>query len=84
MRRSAITAAVALGLALSACVQTRQYADLDFAPPKGDYDLLVLRPDVSIGSVTTGGMVEQRADWTDQARANILTAWEAQQSNRGG
>ncbi len=84
MRRSAITAAVTLGLALSACVQTRQYADLDFAPPKGDYDLLVLRPDVSIGSVTTGGMVEQRADWTDQARANILKALEAQQSNRGG
>ena len=51
------------------CVQTRQYADVQFTPPQGDYKLLVLRPDVTVGSLTTGGMVEPRADWTDQARA---------------
>jgi hypothetical protein len=84
MRKSLLAIAVGLAVSVSACVQTRQYADLDFAPPKGDYDLLVLRPDVSVGSVTTGGMVEQRADWTDQARANILKALEAQQAERGG
>jgi hypothetical protein len=84
MRKSLLAIAVGLAVSVSACVQTRQYADLDFAPPKGDYDLLVLRPDVSVGSVTTGGMVEQRADWTDQARANILKSLEAQQAERGG
>ena len=58
MRRVMCFAAIAISL--SACVQTRQYADVDFAPPQGDYKLLVMRPDVSVGSVTTGGVTEQR------------------------
>jgi len=78
----------ALGLAacitLSACVQTRQYADVQFTPPEGDYKLLVLRPDVTVGSLTTGGMTEPRADWTEQARTNIIAALKAQQASRGG
>jgi hypothetical protein len=69
---------------LSACVQTRQYADLQFTPPQGDYKLLVLRPDVEVGSVTTGGLVEPRADWTEQARANVIAALRAEQAARGG
>src|SRR3990170_8584718 len=76
--------ALAVSLTLSACVQTRQYADLQFTPPQGDYKLLVMGPDVSVGSVTTGGMVEPRADWTEQARANFLVALKAQQAGRGG
>ena len=55
-----------------------------FTPPQGDYKLLVLRPDVTVGSLTTGGMVEPRADWTEQARANIVAALRAQQAARGG
>lgn len=84
MRKSAIAVAVASSVALGGCVQTRQYADLQFRPPEGDYKLLVLRPDVSVGSVTTGGMVEPRADWTEQARQNIIAALRAQQAERGG
>lgn len=84
MRNSAIAVAVALGVSLSACVQTRQFAGLQFNPPQGDYKLLVLRPDVTVGSVTTGGMTEPRADWTEQARTNIIAALKAQQAARGG
>jgi hypothetical protein len=65
-------------------VQTRQYADVQFTPPQGDYKLLVLRPDVTVGSLTTGGMVEPRAEWTEQARASIVAALRAQQAARGG
>ena len=65
-------------------MQTRQFADVQFTPPQGDYKLLVLRPDVTVGSLTTGGMVEPRADWTDQARTNIIAALRAQQASRGG
>ena len=83
MRRNLIVVGTA-ALALSACVQTKQYADVQFAPPTGDYKLLVMRPDVSVGSVTTGGMVEPRADWTEAARANLLAALKAQQAGRGG
>ena len=84
MGKSSLVAAVALTATLSACVQTRQYADVHFAPPSGNYKLLVLRPDVTVGSLTTGGMVEPRADWTDQARAAIVDALRAQQAERGG
>ena len=76
--------ALLLGVTLSACVQTRQYADTQFTPPQGDYKLLVMRPDVTVGSVTTGGLVEARADWTETARVKLLNALRAQQATRGG
>lgn len=84
MRGSLVLAVAAASLSLSACVQTRQFADLQFAPPQGDYRLLVLRPDVQVSSVTTGGLAEPRADWTEQARANVIAALRAQQAGRGG
>src|SRR3954454_21088289 len=84
MRRWRPGLALALSLPLIACVETRQYADTQFTPPQGDYKLLVLRPDVTVGALTTGGMVEPRADWTEQARTGIVTALRAQQASRGG
>jgi hypothetical protein len=84
MRKQGLAIAVAASAALTGCVQTRQYTDVEFTPPSGDYKLLVLRPDVSVGSLTTGGMVEPRADWTDQARSSIVQALKAQQAARGG
>ncbi len=82
MRRVAL--ALVAAVALAGCVQTKQYADVEFEPPQGNYKLLVMRPDVSVGSVTTGGMVEPRADWTEQARTSLLAALKAQQAARGG
>ncbi|QIK79571.1 hypothetical protein G7077_12290 [Sphingomonas piscis] len=84
MRRLGLAFALALVVPLSACVQTRQFADVDFAPPRGDYRLLVMRPDVTVNSLTMGGLPEARADWTEQARANIIAALRTQQATRGG
>ena len=84
MIKRGLAAALAASVALSGCVQTRQFADVQFTPPAGDYKLLVLRPDVTVGSITTGGMVEPRADWTEQARRSIVEALKAQQDGRGG
>jgi hypothetical protein len=84
MRKAKLAMALAMTVGLGACVQTRQYADVQFTPPEGNYKLLVLRPDVTVGSLTTGGMVEPRAEWTEQARANIIAALKAQQAARGG
>jgi hypothetical protein len=84
VRGSIFAVALAATVALGGCVQTRQYADVQFTPPHGDYKLLVLRPDVTVGALTTGGMVEPRAEWTDEARANIIAALRAQQASRGG
>jgi len=84
MRHLGIALVLALTVPVAGCVQTRQFADLQFTPPQGDYRLLVMRPDVTVNSVTTGGMPEPRADWTEQARANIIAALRAQQAERGG
>jgi hypothetical protein len=84
MGRPCLILATAASLALGGCVSMRQVADVQFEPPRGDYSLVVMRPDVSVGSVTTGGLVEPRADWTEQARANLLQALKAQQAGRGG
>ena len=84
MRKSRVALALAATVALGACVQTRQFADVQFTPPQGDYRLLVLRPDVTVGALTTGGMVEPRAEWTEEARSNIIAALRAQQASRGG
>ena len=83
VRRSFLLLAGA-SLALGGCVQTRQYTDVEFEPPQGDYSLIVMRPDVQVGSVTTGGLVEPRADWTEQARTHLLRALTEQQAGRGG
>jgi hypothetical protein len=84
MRHLGIALVAALSVSVVGCVQTRQYADLQFTPPEGDYRLLVMRPDVTVNSVTTGGLDEPRADWTEQARTNIIAALTAQQAARGG
>ncbi len=84
MRGSAMIIAGAAAVTLGGCVQTRQYADTRFAVPAGDYKLLVMRPDVSVGLVTTGGLTEARADWTEAARTKLLAALRAQQAGRGG
>jgi len=84
MRKRALALALAVSVPLSACVEIQQYADVQFTPPEGNYKLLVLRPDVTVGSLTTGGMTEPRADWTEQARTNIIAALRTQQVARGG
>ena len=84
MRHLGVALAMALSVPVAGCVQTRQFADLQFTPPQGDYRLLVMRPDVTVNSVTTGGMPEPRANWTEQARAHIIAALRAQQAARGG
>lgn len=84
MRKIGIALALALSVAVSGCVQTRQFADVQFTPPRGDYRLLVMRPDVTVNALTTGGVAQPRADWTEAARANIIQALRSQQADRGG
>ena len=84
MGMRSIALASAASVALAGCVATRQYADVEFVPPQGEYDLIVMRPVVQVGAVTTGGVVEPRADWTEQARTHLLEALRAEQAGRGG
>jgi hypothetical protein len=84
MGRRALLILAASSLALGGCVSTKQVADLEFQPPQGDYDLIVMRPDVTVSIVTTGGLTEPRADWTERGRTNLIAALRAQQAGRGG
>ncbi len=84
MRNRRLVLLISASLPLAACVQTRQFADVEFQPPQGDYDLVVMRPNVQVGTITTGGLVEPRADWTEQARTNIIAELRRQQAGRGG
>ena len=80
-----IRVALAATLLLTcACTTTRQVSDIGFRPPEGNYRLIVMQPDISVGLLTTGGAVEPREDWTNQARENVVKALTAQQAARGG
>ena len=51
MRKWGLALALAAAASTTACVQTRQFADVQFTPPQGNYKLLVLRPDVTVSQV---------------------------------
>jgi hypothetical protein len=84
MRSVAIGSFVVCAMLLMGCTTTTQNAAEGFHPPAGSYKLVVMRPDVSVGVLTAGGLTEPREDWTNTARENIFTALEAQQRSRGG
>jgi hypothetical protein len=54
-----------------------------FVLPAGNTRILVFRPDVSVGSQTTGGMNEPNAQWTQAARANMLAALDRARKLQG-
>lgn len=45
--------------------------------------ILLIRPKVSVGEQSTGGMFESNADWTDKARKNIESALLKRQATLG-
>lgn len=75
---------LAIVLGLSACTTTRQVSHSEFRPPQGGYRLLVMQPDINVGVLTAGGMVEHREDWTEQARRHVTSSLVSQQNRRGG
>lgn len=84
MRFTQVIAVTVVAIGLSACTSTRQVADAGFTPPKGNYRLIVMQPDISVGVLTAGGAFEHREDWTKQSRDNVLKALHTQQAKRGG
>lgn len=55
----------------------------DFILPAGPVHILVFRPEVRVGSQTTGGLNEPNVEWTEAAKANIMAALEKEQRARG-
>jgi len=71
--RKWVVALAGLGLfTLGASAAARDIIREGFAfPPDGTMNIVVFRPDVSVGSQQVSGLVEPKAEWTEEARANI-------------
>jgi hypothetical protein len=64
-----VTALLALAaLCLAGCATTKQKSAPDFKLPQGEYKLVVMRPDVAASTLTTGGDLQRREDWSSAAR----------------
>jgi hypothetical protein len=85
MVRHVKCAAVVLCLSLAGCAMSPgQQTMAGYAPPAGSYKLIVMRPDIAVSVLTAGGQLEQREDWTNTAREQVLASLQAQQARRGG
>jgi hypothetical protein len=62
---------VVTSLGLAGCATTQQQSAPDFKSPQGQYELIVMRPDVAVSTLTTRGDLERRADWSDAAHGHI-------------
>jgi hypothetical protein len=69
---------------LCACATKKAQVNSDYHPPTGTYRLIVVEPDVTAGELTAGGVFDQREDWTEQARSNIVAALQRNQGAHGG
>ncbi|MEJ7926028.1 hypothetical protein WG908_04570 [Sphingobium sp. AN641] len=54
-----------------------------FTLPTGSARIVLMRPSISVGEQSTGGMFEPNADWTMQARDNLARAIAAVQGQLG-
>jgi hypothetical protein len=69
---------------LSACATPQnKLVSTDFQAPTERTRVVVMRPDVRMSLITTGGLQEPRADWTAQAETNVLAALTGVLNSRG-
>jgi hypothetical protein len=80
---AARAAASAFAIAsLGGCVTVSPPIGSDFRAPNDSARILVMEPDVQVNFITTGG-TELRADWSQQAEENLLTALKAELARSG-
>jgi outer membrane murein-binding lipoprotein Lpp len=70
MRAIRVAALAVSALLLYGCETTRQQADTGFQPPKGNYRVIVMQPDVTAGLLTAGG-ISSRAKTGQMRRATV-------------
>lgn len=76
-------AALAFAVAgLSACATAAPPIGSDFRPPSQSVSVLVMEPDVQVTFITTGG-AERRADWSEQAKSNLMSALMSELAESG-
>lgn len=71
LRKLAVAACMLL---VAACSTTSvQKADLGVAKPPAGARILIIQPDVQLATLTMAGLLEPRADWSQEGRDNITT-----------
>jgi len=80
-RAACIAAIVSMSVPLVAQERTGNKSGFSLKP--GTARIILMRPTIRVGAQSTGGMAEPNADWTRQARENILLALRNAQSGLG-
>jgi len=75
--------AILLLLLTGCAAPQQQQTSVGFVPVNARQKIVVMRPDVAVDVLTTGGMLERREDWTLTARDNVIASLEAMQARRG-
>ena len=65
------TLAVAMLLVSSGCAVTQTFRAADFTTPAEGSRVLRMPADIEVSVLTTGGLLEPRADWTSAARQHV-------------
>jgi len=79
----AVSFALLMMGAQGAWAQEKSGTKPGFVLPRGSAKILLIRPTISVGAQSTGGMFEPNADWTAQARDNIAAALALAQTRLG-
>lgn len=75
--------AVALSFAMPATAQEKTGSKPGFTLRPGTARIVLMRPAIRVGSQSTGGMFEPRAQWTTEAREHISLALKDLQARLG-
>jgi len=80
--RAAVFAAL-VALSMPGIAQEKTGSKTGFTLQPGTARIVLMRPTIRVGAQSTGGMNEPNADWTRQARENIVLALRAAQARLG-
>jgi hypothetical protein len=72
-------AGVALITLLSGCAQTKPLLlSASWQRTAGEPTILLMTPDIELSELTAGGLLEPKADWTEQAKGHFVSALRAE------
>jgi hypothetical protein len=82
-RAARLIAALGLAVLAAACAQTRSAGpEVTLKPHEGPLSVLLMPADVELSLLTTGGMLEPNAEWTEQGRQNVIAALNEELAER--
>jgi hypothetical protein len=83
MKKLLATAAIAVALTTSACTTTNvQTTTNEFTASKAESTTLMFTPDVEMSALLASGILEPRADWSENAKNNLQAALQSELEQR--